>query len=252
MSAQAFERVLVLAIAVLVGLAVVVGFAGNAHAGWRDFQDAQGAADLHYELSGFHTKDAMTAGPRDLVLAGARLHGFIGGNRFGYHVGLDLAAGGTLDRGGFAYDVSIFPVGIAMRLFDTSWVTLGAGVGASGATGVLDDATTLPLEARFELGRGIRVLGRARATYLFATNSARQGGARFADELEAILAVRLGNAYNDYGFPTGNGYFVGATYREALGAQFFGAVIGYSIDMATRPRHREVMDDMSRGCDECE
>jgi hypothetical protein len=230
---------------------LVVGVSGTAHAGWRDFQDAQGGADLHYELSGFHTKDEMTEGPRDVVLAGARLHGFIGGNRLGYHVGLDLAAGGTINGGGFAYDVSIFPVGLALRLFDTSWLTLGAGVGASGATGTIDDATTLPLEARFEIGRGIRVLGRARATYLFATNGAREGGARFADELEAMLAVRLGTAYNDYGFPTGNGYFVGAMYREALGAQFFGAVIGYSIDMATRRRSRATVvdDDSCRYCE---
>lgn len=248
MSAQAFERVLVLAIAVVVGLAIVVGFTGTAHAGWRDFQDAQGGADLHYELSGFHTKDEMTGGPRDFVLAGARLHGFVGSERLGYHVGLDLAAGGTVDGGGFAYDVSIFPVGIALRLFDTSWVTVGAGMGANGATGAMDDATTLPLEARFEVGRGIRVLGRARATYLFATNHVREGGARFADELEAMLAVRLGTAYNDYGFPTGNGYFVGATYKEALGAQFFGAVIGYSIDMGTRRRSRQ----QSSSCDYCE
>lgn len=232
-------------------IVIVMMLAGVAHAGWRDFQDAQGGADLHYELSGFHTNDEMT-GPRDLVLAGARLHGFIGSARLGYHIGLDLAAGGTINGGGFAYDFSIFPVGLALRLFDTSFVTLGAGIGASGATRTLDDATQMPLEARFELGRGIRVLGRARATYLFATDHARQGGARFADELEAMLAVRLGNAYNDYGFPTGNGYFVGATYKEALGAQFFGAVIGYSIDMATRPRHREVVDDMPRGCDECD
>jgi hypothetical protein len=241
-----------LIVSVLAILAVLLGIhRGVVHAGWREFQDAQGGADLHYELSGFHTSDQMT-GPRDAVLAGARLHGFIGGNRLGYHVGLDLAAGGTINDGGFAYDVSVFPVGLGLRLFETSFVTLGAGVGASGATGTLDDATTLPLEVRFEVGRGIRVLGRARATYLFATNSVRQGGARFADELEAMLAVRIGNAYNDYGFPTGNGYFVGATYKEALGAQFFGAVIGYSIDMSTRRRHRVVVDDMARGCDECE
>lgn len=252
MSAQSFERVIVLAIAVVVGLAIVVGFTGTAHAGWRDFMDAKGGADLHYELSGFRTNDTMTEAPRDLVLAGARLHGFIGGERFGFHGGLDLAAGGTVDGGGFAYDVSLFPVGLALRLFATSWVTLGAGVGANGATGGIDDATTLPLEARFEIGRGVRVLGRARATYLFATDRARQGGARFGDEIEAVLAVRIGQAYNDYGFPTGNGYFVGATYREAMGAQFFGAIIGYSIDMATKRKSRGISDDMSRGCDECE
>lgn len=224
-------------------LLILVALSGVAHADWRS---AQGGAQLHYELSGFHAREEMT-GPRDVVLAGARLHGHLGGARLAYHVGLDLAAGGTIHGGGFAYDVSIFPVGAALRFFDTSFITLGAGVGASGATAVLDDAATFPLEARVELGRGIRVLGRARATYLLAAD-ARQGGARFADELEAMLAVRLGTAYDEYGFPTGNGYFVGATCKEALGAQFFGAIIGYSIDAGTRQRSRQ----RASSCDLCE
>jgi hypothetical protein len=35
-------------------------------------------------------------------------------------------------------------------------------------------------------------------------------------------------------FPTGNGYFVGVAYREAEGARFIGATIGYSVDLGTR------------------
>lgn len=226
---------------------ILVALTSVAHADWRN---PNGGAQLHYELSGLHTRDDMT-GPRELVLAGVRLHGYIGGKRLGYHLGLDLAAGGTIHGGGFAYDVSIFPVGAALRFFDTSFITLGAGVGASGATGTLDDAATFPLEARIELGRGIRVLARARATYLLAADS-RQSGARFADELEGMLALRLGTAYDEYGFPTGNGYFVGATYKEALGAQFFGAIIGYSIDAGTRRRSRQASVERTRSCDYCE
>jgi hypothetical protein len=208
-----------------------------------------GGAQLHYELQGLHDykHDAMDVpAARDFVLAGARLHGFIGGKWFGYHAGLDLAAGGTLNDGGFAYDVALFPTGVALRFAETSFITVGVGVGASGATGTMDDAATFPFEARFEVGRGIRVLGRARATFVTASDS-RQAGARFAlvDELEAMLAVRVGRAYTDWGFPTGNGYFVGATYREALGARFAGAVIGYSIDMGSprsKRKHRASCD----------
>lgn len=217
--------------------------------------DFEGGAQLHYELQGqrayerepIATPDAMTA-PRDLVLAGARLHGFLGNRWLGYHIGLDLAAGGTIGAGGFAYDVALFPAGVALRFAETSFVTLGVGVGASGATGTVDDAATFPVEARFEVGRGIRVLGRARATFVAAADG-RQDGARLADELEAMLAVRVGRAYSDWGFPTGNGYFVGAVYREALGVKFAGAVIGYSIDMGS-PRRRSPRSYDS--CPECE
>jgi hypothetical protein len=230
-------------------IAILVGLSARAHAG----PGFAGGAQLHYELQGLHDykHDAMDVpDARDLVMAGARLHGFIGGKWLAYHAGLDLAAGGTIDHGGFAYDVALFPAGVALRFAETSFVTLGFGIGANGATGTMDDAATLPVELRFEVGRGIRVLGRARATYLLAADG-RQDGAMsttFADELEAMLAVRLGRAYTDWGFPTGNGYFIGATYREALGAKFAGAVIGYSIDMGTKRSNKSY----SSGCEDCE
>jgi hypothetical protein len=195
--------------------------------------DVSGGAQLHYELTGVHAVDATRDHPRDLVLAGACLHGFIGRDSIGFHLGLDLAAGSTIDGAGFAYDVALYPLGVAWRFLDTSFVTLGAGIGASGAVGTMSDAASLPVELRFELGRGIRVLGRARATFVDDRAATRQDGARFADELDAMLALRLGRGYGDWGFPTGNGYFAGVAYRELYGARFVGAVIGYSVDMGT-------------------
>jgi len=224
---------------------VVIALARAAHAGVPE-----GGAQLHYELQGLHDieHDAMSVPEaRDFVMAGARLHGFIGGKTFAYHAGIDLAAGGTINNGGFAYDVALFPAGVALRFAETSFLSFGFGVGASGATGTLDDAATLPVELRWELGRGVRVLGRARVTYVLAADD-RQDGARIGDELEAMFAVRLGRAYTDWGFPTGNGYFFGMTYRESLGAQFVGAVIGYSIDMGSRRTHHRD----SSGCEYCE
>jgi hypothetical protein len=228
---------------------VVVIAVGQRLAAAQPMRDAQGGAQLHYELSSLHAlspdagamnaPDVATArSPRDHVLAGARLHGFIGGARLGYHVGLDLAAGATVRQAGFAYDVALFPVGVALRFAETSFLSLGVGVGASGAVGTLDDAATFPLEARLELGRGVRVLARVRTTYIAGAPS-RQSGAvttGLADELEATLGLRIGRGYTDWGFPTGNGYFVGASVRELLGQRFAGIVIGYSIDMGTRSR----------------
>jgi hypothetical protein len=207
-----------------------------------------GGATLHYELSGVHAfeRDVVAAPPvRELVLAGARLNGFVGPGRIAYHAGLALAAGGTIRAGGFAYDVALFPIGAALRLGETSFVTLGAGIGANGAVGTLDDALALPIEARLEIGRGVRLLARARVTFVQAAP------ARAGQELEGMLALRLGRAYDEFGFPTGNGYFVGAAYRDLYGARFAGLVIGYSIDMATRPARRHA-EDAERDCPKCD
>src|SRR5438093_47298 len=63
-----------------------------------------------------------------------------------------------------------------------------------------------------------------------------------AREEEAMLALRVGTHYTDWGFPTGNGYFVGVEGREMYDVRYVGLTIGYSIDMATPTRH-------SRGSD---
>jgi hypothetical protein len=239
-----------------VAAAAAVALAGAAAAGgearadrWRDAMDrVQGGAWLHYELSEATLVDEASGGrgggvepaARELVLAGVRLHGFASENAsVAYHVGIDLAAGGTLRGGGFAYDVALFPAGVIVRAGETSIVGVGVGVGAMGAAGTLDDAITLPVEAIAEVGGGrARLLARARAAYV-AGAGARQNGAPslpFADELDATLGLRIGHHYGDYGYPTGNGYFVGAAYRELAGARFVGLAVGYSIDLATPRR----------------
>ena len=202
----------------------------------RDLAErAQGGAYLHYELTSA-TKVDGEGRPQDLVLAGARLHGFVGGGKtVGLHAGIDLAAGSTLRGAGFAYDVALFPIGVAVRFGKTSVLALGGGVGAMGAVGTLDDAVTLPVEATLEAGGGWRLLARVRTSYIAGAGDRHDGAPSipFADELDAMVGLRFGHHYEEYGYPSGNGYFVGVTYRELLDAHWVGAAIGYSIDLGT-------------------
>ena len=222
-------------------LLVCVALASTAHANrWSRAQERfQGGAWLHYELTTMHVAgdDASAIEPEELVLAGARLHGFLGANAsIAYHIGADIALGSTLRDAGFAYDLALFPVGILVRAGKTSIVGFGAGIGGMGAVGTLDDALTLPVEMTIEIGIGrrLRVLSRTRVTYN-ALAPTRQSGApsiAFADELDAMLGLRIGRYYDDFGFPSGNGYFLAVNYRELAGGHMVGLTLGYSIDLA--------------------
>jgi hypothetical protein len=214
-------------------------------------RDRDGNAWAHYELTAAHDVDPPAATPpppspprfSELILAGARVNGLLGNQHHGYHIGADLSFGSTVRAGGFAYDLALFPLGAGLRLGASSALMLGAGIGAAGALGTLDDAITFPVElvGEFDAGRA-RILTRARITYV-AGAAARDRGSpslSFADETEAMLGLRIGHHYESYGFPTGNGYFAGIAYRELSGARFLGLTIGYSLDVATRRRsHRD-------------
>ncbi len=165
---------------------------------WDQIADRiQGGGYLHDELSGgTRIDDAMAISRADqLVLAGVRMGGFIGaGATIGYHLALDLFAGSTLGARGFAYDVAFYPLGIAARFGKTSVIAFGTGIGGSGAVGTLEDGAIVPVQATLELGKGIRVLGRARVTYVLGAGS-RQSAAPsipFGDEFDAMLGIRLG------------------------------------------------------------
>ena len=237
-------------------LLLVMGFGANAAADihWDRMEDRiQGGGFLHYEVSALHAVDddpARMPGAReadDQLLAGVRMGAVLGaGAHVGYHIAIDLLAGSTLDQRGFAYDVAVMPVGIATRFGATGLIAVATGIGANGAVNTVDDAAIVPVQTTLELGRGIRILGRARFSYVLGAAN-RQSGAPaipFADELDAMLGVRLGHAYNKFGFPSGNGYFLAVSYREQLGTRFVGATIGYSLDAAMP---RRFVDEDRRG-----
>jgi hypothetical protein len=209
----------------------------------------QGGAYLHEELTiETHVDDAP--GPRvidQIGLAGFRVHAFAGPSKtISYHLGIDMAAGMTTGRhGGFAYDVGFLPLGIGLRLGRSSFLTLGTGIVANGATGAIDDAVALPLDVDLELDASrVRLIGWARASWIAGSPQRHDGSPSlpFADELDAMLGVRIGHHYEDYGIPTGNGPYIGVAYKEMFGTKFLGLAFGYSMDMATRPDHPGVVD----------
>lgn len=205
----------------------------------------RGGAILQYDVTYVHREDRLrdtTAAPppgadAGLALAGFRLRGFVSrGSAIGYLIGVDAHAGATV-RAAFAYDVQLVLLGAGARLGRSGQIGLGTGVAFSGAVRTLDDAVGLPADAFLELplGARLRLLARGRATWLGAADARHRGSPTlsFADELDASIALRLGHRYRDFNFPSGNGYFLGVAYREAEGARYLGATLGYSVDLGT-------------------
>jgi hypothetical protein len=225
-------------------LILLVLLAGTAEA--QSWRKAQGGAFLHYELSGWSAveKDAMREpGSTELVLAGARLHGFVARNkRLAYHIGLSLFAGSTIRDAGFAYDVALLPAGVMLRMGKTAVAGVAVGIGANGAMGTLDDAVVFPVDATIEFGNKVRVLSRARVSFLGATSGLRQSASPslpIGDEFEAMLGLRVGKHEMKWKAAYGFGYFLGVAYREQADARFVGVTIGYSIDMASAKRDND-------------
>lgn len=195
---------------------------------------------MHYELNGQHRIDDAMHGSSDLVLAGARVGGFVG-NRIAYAASFDFAFGSTIGKSGFMYELGLLPLGIALRPSERSVVAFATGIAGSGAIGTLDDAVAMPLEVTAEATLGpLRLLARGRASFL-AASDARQNGSPtvgWADEIDATVGIRLGRRYDKFRLASGNGYFLGVSYREMEGAKFAGIVIGHSVDMGSRTRRR--------------
>ena len=161
----------------------------------------------------------------------------------GYHLGLDLAAGATIGRhGGFAYDVGFLPLGIGVRFgASPGHLTIGTGVVVERRAfpaRSMSCSAVLPLDVDLELDANrVRVIAWGRAGWTAGSPQRHDGAPSvpFADgALDAMVGVRIGHHYRDYGFPTGNGGYLGVAYKEMFGTKFVGLTLGYSIDMATK------------------
>jgi hypothetical protein len=216
----------------IAALMIVAGLASTASA-----DRFGGGAWLHYELQELHAlDDAPMRKSSDMILAGARVGGYFG-KRVAYAASFDFALGSTINASGFLYELSLLPLGMALRPSERSLISLASGVAVNGAVGTLDDVVALPVELTAEMTLGpFRLMARGRVSFVAGADG-RQNGApnvSWADELDATVGIRLGPKYRKWEMASGNGYFLGASYRELGGATFAGLVLGYSIDAGTK------------------
>ncbi len=228
------------ALAVAVAMVTAVGQADA-----QPFRDWGFGATLSYEarVASAEDPDAL-ADVTQIATAGVASRAFAGKRRrrLAYAAGFDFQFGGGVS-GGFAYEFDLLPLGLAIRLGDRAHVGVVTGVGFSGLTGHIDFAMQFPVEAflEFELGSRLRVMSWGSSRWV-ASSEARTGGVDalpFGDEFVAGVGVRWGVRRDQHQAVMGNGYYVGGLYQERLGVRFYGATIGYNLNVGTRRERRE-------------
>ena len=155
---------------------------------------------------------------------------------FGYTIGFDLHVGGARPAA-FAYEVDLYPIGIVIRFGNWGHFGLLQGIGLSGMTEGPGFAGQAPLEAylEFDLGSRLRLLSWATDRHVFGEASRNDGTdlpLLYGDELSAGVALRWGKRHHRRRMRYGTGYFIGALYQERGGVRFFGATLGYNLNMA--------------------
>jgi hypothetical protein len=175
---------------------------------------------------------AVTHGRAGIVRnrVGAQLGGraevdrFVGGGELflGATRGRDRASGSSTT--GFAWSVH-WNLGVTTSLDRPLVGSITAGIGGSGAYGIVDAAFEVPTEARVDLPGRLWVAAFARATMAFRDQ--RSGGSRLPlfDEFEAAVEVM----YPAFSwFDQQRGIAVRLSYREALDQQLFGISVSYA------------------------
>jgi len=215
--------------------AVVVAALASAGTARAQFRGWGGAGSLSYDAryTRYTDGEGDGAGIPDLTEAvdlGTTLRALAGKSPFGFAVGFDTHLGGGLS-GGFAYDVALSPFGVGVRAGKYAQLGVIAGVGVGGITDRVPFGVQFPVEvfADFWLSKYFRV--HAWGTRRFIT---------VADvrphELSAGAALRFNRGYEQWGFASGNGYYVGVTYDERMDTEAIGVAIGYSIHFSTGRR----------------
>jgi hydroxyacylglutathione hydrolase len=146
-----------------------------------------------------------------------------GGPGAGYAFGADLRAG-YLDGG--IYEADAHPVGLALRTADGCIVMVTAGAGLGGARS--NTASHALVELTGELPAGpLRVLARGSVGWALGGRGYASDAHGIADELTALVGVRLGrdHAWGDY--HAGHGPYLAVTYRDLGGAELLGVALGF-------------------------
>lgn len=187
---------------------------GNAISIEIDARDEQPRADMSGD-------PAITAGTR--VRFGAGRATALG---LGYYGGLDARAGYV--DGGY-YEVDLHALGFALRGARGALLSLTGAFGLGGVRG--NDATHMTTELGVEIPAGpVRLLGRASLGWRVSGDHYMDDANGIADELSALVGVRLGRDHRYWAdLAGGGGPYVGVTYRDLGGSELLGVSLGVDL-----------------------
>lgn len=172
--------------------------------------DARGELPRHGNAGG-------TAGLRVRAIVGR------GGPGLGYASGAELRAGYL---GGGIYEADAHPLGVALRATSGAMVMATAGAGLGGIRGNTASHAVVELDGELPAGP-LRILARTSLGWALGGPAYASDAHGVADELGAVLGVRLGGdrAWGDY--RAGHGPYLALGYRDLGGGESLGIVLGW-------------------------
>jgi glyoxylase-like metal-dependent hydrolase (beta-lactamase superfamily II) len=178
-------------------------------------------ADVRGELprSGGLGDTGATVGLRVRTMLGR------GGPGVGYMFGADVRAG-YLDGG--IYEADAHPLGLALRAQAGGVVMATGGIGIGGIRS--NTASHALVELAGELPAGpLRLLARGSVGWALGGPGYMRDAHGIADELTALVGVRLGRdrAWGDY--RAGHGPYLAVTYRDLGSAELLGVALGVGV-----------------------
>jgi hydroxyacylglutathione hydrolase len=160
-----------------------------------------------------------TAGLRVRLILGR------GGPGVGYAFGVDLRAGYL--NGGI-YEADAHPIGLALRDATGGLVMVTGGIGLGGIRS--NTASHAGVELTGELPAGpIRLLARASLGWALGGPGYATNAHGVADELTALVGVRLGRDHTWGDYHAGHGPYLALTYRDLGGAELLGIALGVDV-----------------------
>ena len=147
------------------------------------------------------------------------------GHSLAYEGGFDLRSG---ELGGSHLAIDFHELGVAWRGSDGGIVAVTSGFGFGGERGL--GATHLPVELSAEIPLGpTRLIGRAGLGWRVGGSAYSATAHGIADELTALVGIRLGRDRLWGKVVAGLGPYVALTYRDLGGVELYGVSVG--LDM---------------------
>jgi glyoxylase-like metal-dependent hydrolase (beta-lactamase superfamily II) len=160
-----------------------------------------------------------TLGVRALAVLGRA------GPGLGYALGAELRGG---YQGGGIYEADAHPIGVALRDAAGRFVAVTGGAGLGGVRGNAASHAVVELAGELPVGP-LRLVARGGLGWALGGPAYAGDAHGVADELTALIGVRLGGERGWGDYRAGHGPFVALGYRDLGGAELFGLALGFEV-----------------------